>query len=685
MFTPRRSPGPGGKQSGPGSCPESSMVPATRPGAAIVETREEKRCGVFGIGLKIDVLSPHEVLKIMDLRDANGNPAPRGAVNVSDVLLAVDGQSVEDCDASVLESTILGPADSAVCLKLRSATTGGVREFVARRHVPIRLWDEVHVKRSVRADLVGQNLLAEASIVECLAGIRAAILNPSGDFVDLMWDPSRADFHQCSLGLIFALELSESDTDLKPCQVFTVVPGSPASLVGAVLPGDEVVAVDGVAADESNLVKLIEGNNVIGSSCTLSIVRQRAVSEKGPLSGGRITGRLSTSPGKAAPARSARVHVSIVAASDMMPKVHSQPFVQVSLISASDRETVSRLDHLTQADAGTQRYSWKRSESGRHVIKHAVGNDYCSRLLPQIRSRTLEQTDDPIWNENFELNSAYGHADIIAHQQGRGSLEDCPASDLLGQEICALVTLHGRVLKTPSKNSSEEEDGWYGKLIVPSIRAGSTIDAEFPLLHSNGEPVLGPNGKTTCIKLKLSYEITQDGTVTTTPASSSHSARHFDVTLSRCSQSRVDRFQEIVSWFTLLEREFEGSSRHVSVRQSLESLQALVVSLEEERCDDELSLANRLYDFESRIIQGVFNAESALHGLNDDADSKLAVVERQMIDALTQKESVLRELEAERAEGQRSRTEAGNLADSAQVLSKSNGELVRQVCIVQHI
>jgi len=39
-------------------------------------------------------------------------------------------------------------------------------------------------------------------------------------------------------GLIFALELNE--TSLNPCQVFAVVPGSPASLADAVLPGDEV-------------------------------------------------------------------------------------------------------------------------------------------------------------------------------------------------------------------------------------------------------------------------------------------------------------------------------------------------------------------------------------------------------------------------------------------------------------
>jgi hypothetical protein len=63
---------------------------------ALVEQRGVRSQGVFGIGLKIDVLSPHEILKVMDLRDSLGNPAPADTVCVSDVLLAVDGKSVEN-------------------------------------------------------------------------------------------------------------------------------------------------------------------------------------------------------------------------------------------------------------------------------------------------------------------------------------------------------------------------------------------------------------------------------------------------------------------------------------------------------------------------------------------------------------------------------------------------------------
>ena len=119
-------------------------------------------------------------------------------------------------------------------------------------------------------------------------------------------------------------------------------------------------------------------------------------------------------------------------------------------------------------------------------------------------------------------------------------------------------------------------------------------------------------------------------------------------------------------------------SKHASVSQSLESLQELVVSQEEERCEDELKLANRLYDFENHILQRVFHAESVLRGLDDASDFKLAL-ETRMVDALKQKEIMAQDLEAAKQECQRTRAEASNLADSAQVLSTSNAELVRQV------
>ena len=111
-----------------------------------------------------------------------------------------------------------------------------------------------------------------------------------------------------SAGLIFALELN--DTSLNPCQVFAVVPGSPASLADAVLPGDQVssflksrwkmcpklrLPANLLLHDRSNATttagdrrgwrrggrkqfdKLIQGSIVVGSPCTLEIVRSRGI------------------------------------------------------------------------------------------------------------------------------------------------------------------------------------------------------------------------------------------------------------------------------------------------------------------------------------------------------------------------------------------------------------------------
>ena len=213
---------------------------------ALVEQRGVRSQGVFGIGLKIDVLSPHVVLKVMDLRDSLGNPAPADTVCVSDVLLAVDGKSVENvrqrpatqraqplvlCPVSLsfgpcsrrvarcvscvcLAEGCVGPGELhsrperqlralgpvlcynepdlwcvmastqahlciSVCVRARvhpridvcthalTRTRDIVIQFsnlahdaintevVARRHVPIRIWEEITLERKIRPELIG--------------------------------------------------------------------------------------------------------------------------------------------------------------------------------------------------------------------------------------------------------------------------------------------------------------------------------------------------------------------------------------------------------------------------------------------------------------------------------------------------------------------------------------------------
>ena len=75
------------------------------------------------------------------------------------------------------------------------------------------------------------------------------------------------------------------------------------------------------------------------------------------------------------------------------------------------------------------------------------------------------------------------------------SLECCPKSNVHGQDLMALVTLHGRTLRSPSSKNRGEgvDDGWCGRLMVPNIRAGQSIDGWFPLEQTDGSPVIGSN------------------------------------------------------------------------------------------------------------------------------------------------------------------------------------------------
>ena len=141
----------------------------------------------------------------------------------------------------------------------------------------------------------------------------------------------------------------------------------------------------------------------------------------------------------------------------------------------------------------------------------------------------------------------------------------------------------------------------------------------------------------------------------------------------RVLQSRIDKFQEIVSWFTLLERDLEGNA---SLIHSLDSLQTLVISLEEERCQEELKLANRLYATEYQIVADVLRAESLLRGL-DDMHGPAGHIKSALVDMEEKNKGLRDELTRIEGENKKNLKEARTLAESAQMLSKSNGELVK--------
>ena len=110
----------------------------------------------------------------------------------------------------------------------------------------------------VRDEYKGQDLCADAQIVDALAAIRATVVDRAGDFVDLLAPPAPPRPDGLDLppqaaaavaagalrepptghGVTFAMEAGMQG--LHPCQVHHIAPGSPAHIFESLRFGDEV-------------------------------------------------------------------------------------------------------------------------------------------------------------------------------------------------------------------------------------------------------------------------------------------------------------------------------------------------------------------------------------------------------------------------------------------------------------
>ncbi len=56
-------------------------------------------------------------------------------------------------------------------------------------------------------------------------------------------------------------------------QVMSVLRGGPAYLFGNICKGDQIRAVDGQTVDANNIIERLRGNDLIGSTCSLTVVK----------------------------------------------------------------------------------------------------------------------------------------------------------------------------------------------------------------------------------------------------------------------------------------------------------------------------------------------------------------------------------------------------------------------------
>ena len=125
----------------------------------------------------------------------------------------------------------------------------------------------------IRTDISFTDIIPQASPIPLLEAI-ANLMKAQAQGEDEGWDLLRDDFKgtfasHSTVGI--RLALNSSSHDLRPLQIQFVIPGSSAHICGIISRGDEIVAVDGKQAVESEIVRQVRGSDVVGSKVSLTV------------------------------------------------------------------------------------------------------------------------------------------------------------------------------------------------------------------------------------------------------------------------------------------------------------------------------------------------------------------------------------------------------------------------------
>jgi hypothetical protein len=172
-----------------GSARETSLLRVPPKNGPIVLQKAVRCQGLYGIGMAIDLDegAPRVVRKVIDLRNG-ADQVINFAVKEGDILLAVNGLSVEQSHGKALSENLLwGAQNSQVKLTLQSANQD--RYIVlCKRHVPIRSWDIAEVSFGLSCEAQATNSEREfvvgEKVVELLNQMRRTVVDESGEAID---------------------------------------------------------------------------------------------------------------------------------------------------------------------------------------------------------------------------------------------------------------------------------------------------------------------------------------------------------------------------------------------------------------------------------------------------------------------------------------------------------------------
>jgi C-terminal processing protease CtpA/Prc len=198
---------------------------------------------VYGVGLKLDANIPHRVENVDSLVGIDGFSVGQ-SVGIGDHLLSVDGVDCATKEMSFVGELIKGPSDSLATLEFLSPDTGRYH-VVVKRHVPAATQSHRRGWMEVREQFRGKSLLADDSIVDALEGIRSSLTAERGGPIDA-FKLNHTHVHT-------GIEFSTAD----PRRVANIVQGSPAWSDKGIISGDEVLNVDGIDTNDSNIQVLV--------------------------------------------------------------------------------------------------------------------------------------------------------------------------------------------------------------------------------------------------------------------------------------------------------------------------------------------------------------------------------------------------------------------------------------------
>jgi hypothetical protein len=185
-----------------------------------------------------------------------------------DELLEINGTHVRSANIDSIETLILGPPGSVV--KLTLSSHGRLYEIHVQRHVPIQVWDRTLRWYALKPEFTDKDFLAENKIISVLEGMRQYTHDGCGNLADLLKDHQT---ERCTLGIHLSLP-THVPHGVGPGQIRALTLGGPAFLSGQVQLGDEILAVDGTpVADADSVSALVRGSDDIGTTCTVTLLR----------------------------------------------------------------------------------------------------------------------------------------------------------------------------------------------------------------------------------------------------------------------------------------------------------------------------------------------------------------------------------------------------------------------------